>query len=181
MSIFSSMLPLLFLMASKSREQQSRPEPGVTTDQSCKVDTLQTISGDCISVITQDAIIQVSLRSLEDYAARSNREWKTEEERVAMIRSDRAKLILNRISEIKDASGCHSVQVGTLDDSVYLISEILEEGSVRIFAHGSTRPEKKVIVRYVGERIDRLAGFGFIHFYLKNESQPFLSVHWWSS
>jgi len=135
----------------------------------------------CISVETDEVRIILPKAKIDAYAA-SKRDihWKTEKERLALIRGDQARDIESRILEQRN-DGCFSVALTDLDmtqtrDGEYLIWDFLEKGEAMVIVNGSKKPEAKIIMK----SMSREDGAGVdMWFLLMGRTKPFLKLPWW--
>jgi hypothetical protein len=74
--------------------------------------------------------------------------WKTEEERIHLIYSDRAKLVLNNLDVKKSPSGCY-VTTEVSRESVYFAVYFLEVGKAELF--NQDREQMKFIFKSTTE------------------------------
>ncbi len=157
------------------------PAAGGTDNESFQI-TLDGIpSSDCVSIIQGQATILISRKLLEHLSAAKPEKWKTEQERMALIRGARAQGILQSLTKSIDNDGCTTVQTPVPDDSLYLISELLQSGQVGIIDNQTHKSVGHIFVNFSGFMAGPLAGRGHISYSFTQKSAPFLLLRWWTS
>jgi len=157
------------------------PARGITVDKSFKITLDVMPSADCVSVVQGEATILISRKLLEDLRAAKPKKWATEQERLALIRGDRAESLLQSLTKSIDDVGCTKVQTPVPNDSLYLISELLESGQVEVIENKTKRRVRHIFVNFRGMRAGPMAGMGHISYSFTLESAPFLVLSWWVS
>ncbi len=157
------------------------PARGTTVDKIFKIILDGIPSGDCVSVVHGKATILVSLRLLEHLRAAKPAKWKTEQERMAMIRGGRAEELLQSLTKSTDECKCDTVQMPVPADSLYLISELLNAGQSEVIENTTNQKVRHIFVHFRGMRAGPLAGIGHISYSFTLESAPFLVLEWWVS
>lgn len=161
--------------------QFTPPAPGATVDQSFEI-TLDAIpSGDCVSSVQGQATILISRRILKQLRDTTSGKWKTEQERLAFIRGSRADALLQSVTKSTDNFGCAKVRKHVSDESLYLISELLQSGQLAVIDNEKNRRVRHIIVNFKGFRVGLLSGIGHISYLFTRESVPFLQLSWWVS
>jgi len=161
--------------------QFTPPATGITVNQSFNVTLEETPSGDCISIVQSQATILISRQLLERVGAATPKKWTTEQERLAFIRGDRAKALLQSLTPSTDKFGCTSVQTHISDDSLYLVSELLQSGQVAVVNNETHQHVSHIVVTFSGLRVGPHAGMGHISYSFTEQSVPFLCLSWWVS
>lgn len=162
--------------------QFEQPKAGGTVDASFKVSIEGVPAGsNCVSIMQEQATILISRDMLEYLKVAKPAEWKTEEERTALIHGKRAEILLNNLQDIKDALGCLVVDPSFDRDADYLVSELLKSGQVGVIDNAAGRPVDHIYVHFRSFVAGPLAGKGDIHFSFREKSTPFFTVLWWVS
>ena len=157
------------------------PAAGITVDKSFKITLDVMPSADCVSVVQGEATILISRQLLEDLRASKPKKWETEQERLALIRGGRAEALLQNLTKSIDDFDCTTVQTPVPDDSLYLISELLESGQVEVIENKTKQRVRHIFVNFRGMRAGPMAGMGHISYSFTLESAPFLVLSWWVS
>lgn len=162
----------------------SRPESGITVDETRTISLLRDIPNQCMSLELDGLTIIFDRTIAESDAVFSlDRTWKTEKERMAVIKRDRARDMLSLLTDERDKSGCqklHSLQqreLRNLYGARHFVENALENGQAVISKKGSDTLLDRIKVRYHGTN----GIMGEIEFYLLEEKMPFLTVFWWIS
>ena len=161
--------------------QFTPPAPGITVNQSFTVTLEAKPSSDCISIVQGQATILISRQIFEHIRAATPEKWTTEQERLAFIRGDRAKALLQSLTPSIDKFGCTSVQTPTPEDSLYLVGELLQSGQVAVFNNETRQYVSHIVVSFNGLRGGPHAGMGHISYSFTEQSVPFLHLSWWTS
>ena len=161
--------------------QFTPPARGITVNQSFNVTLEATPPGDCISIVQNQATILVSRQLLERVRKATPEKWTTEQERLAFIRGDRAKALLQNLTPLTDKFGCAPIQAPISDDSLYLVSELLQSGQVVVVNNETRQHVSHIVVRFSGLRAGPHAGIGQISYSFTEQSDPFLCLSWWVS
>ena len=161
--------------------QYEEPRAGRTLDQSFRV-ALEGIpaGANCVSVMQDQATVLIS-RELLEYLKIAPKELKIEQDHRAVLYSNRARILLDKLGNIRDDSGCFIVQTPYNGEADYLISELLKSGQAGVIDNATMRPVDHIWVRYKAFVAGPLAGKGDINFSFAEKSTPFLSVLWWIS
>ena len=157
------------------------PEPGVTINQSFNVTLEATPSGECISIVQGRATILIPRQVLEYVRAAAPKKWTTEQERLAFIRGNRAKALLQSLIPSMDGFGCTSAQIPASEDFLYLVGELLQSGQVAVVNNETRQRVSHIVVNFDGLRVGPLAGMGHISYSFTEQSAPFLRLSWWVS
>jgi hypothetical protein len=164
------------------RPPQFDPPPaGATVDKSFKITLDVMHPADCVSIVQGEATILISRQLLDHLKATKPRKWKSEQERLALIRGGRAEALLQRLTKSKDDFGCATVQPPVPNDSLYLISELLEAGQAEVIENKTKQRVRHIFVHFRGMSAGPLAGMGHISYSFTLESAPFLVLSWWVS
>jgi hypothetical protein len=161
--------------------QFTPPPRGITINQSFNVRLEATPFVDCISIVQGQATILISRQLLEQVGAATPETWTTEEERLAFIRGRRAKTLLQSLTPAIDEFGCNSVQTPVSDDSLYLISELLQSGQVAVVDNETRQRVSHIVVNFDSLRAGSLSGLGHMSYSFTKQSAPFLHLSWWVS
>lgn len=164
------------------RPPQFDPPPaGTTVDKSFRITLDVMHPADCVSIVQGDATILISRQLLEYLRATKPRKWESEQERLALIRGGRAEALLQSLTTSMDHSGCTTVKTPVPNDSLYLISELLEAGQAEVIENKTKQRVRHIYVHFRGMRAGPLAGMGHISYSFTLESPPFLVLSWWVS
>lgn len=162
--------------------QFEQPKAGSTVDASFKVALEGVPAGsNCVSIMQEQAAILIPRDMLEYFKVAKPEQYKTEEERMALIYGKRAEILLNSLQDIKDDHGCLVVDPSYDRDADYLISELLKSGQAGVIDNTAGRPVDHIYVHFKSFVAGPLAGKGDIHFSLRERSTPFFTVLWWIS
>jgi hypothetical protein len=157
------------------------PAAGITVNQSFRVTLEAMPAGDCLSVVQGQATILISRQLLESARAAAPEQWTTERERLAFIRGNRAKALLQSIPPSVDSSGCTPMPTIVPEDSLYLVGELLQSGQVAVVNNETRQRVSHIVVNFHGLRAGPLAGMGHISYSFEEPSVPFLRLSWWVS
>jgi len=157
------------------------PAAGITINQSFRVTLEGMPTGDCLSLVQGQATILISRQLLESARTATPEKWTTEQERLAFIRGNRAKGLLQGITPSVDSSGCTLLQTMVSEDSLYLVGELLQSGQVAVVNNETRQRVSHIVVNFHGLRAGPLAGMGHISFSFEEPPVPFLLLSWWVS
>ncbi len=162
--------------------QFDEPKAGRTLDQSFKVALEGMPAGaNCVSVMQDQATVLISRELLEYLKEAGLEESKPKADHMAVLRGNRAKILLDNVGNIKDDSGCLIVQTPFNGDADYLISDLLKSGQAGVIDNSINRPADFIYVRYKAFVAGPLAGKGDIIFSFAENSASFFKVLWWVS
>lgn len=161
--------------------QVVRPPAGQTLDRSFEVALASRIDRPCIAVRANGAAVLIARAPLDAAVAARPARWRTEAEREALIRGDRAKLLLERARGGPDHAGCASVDARSIGDAGHLLVEWLEAGRAAVVADGAVAADRAITIRYVGNAPAPHVGRGDIRFLRGEPRREFLRVEWWAS
>lgn len=156
-----------------------KPDAGISIDESFIIQTLETSQSACVEIDIGSFVIYISRFDLEAMAHDSVSEWNTEEERMRLISKQRAQMLLE---SCENSSGKLSVQFDSYQigaEYEHLILHMIESQKAAIFDKESNEFITRVSIRYYGNRIDRLAGFGHIIVSTVKRSDQILFIDWW--
>lgn len=164
------------------RPPQFDPPPaGTTVDKSFKITLDVMHPADCVSIVQGEATILISRQILDHLRATKPRKWESEQERLALIRGGRAEALLQRLTTSMDNPGCTTVKMPVPNDSLYLISELLDAGQAEVIENKTKQRVRHIFVHFRGMSAGPLAGMGNISYSFTLESPPFLVLSWWVS
>jgi hypothetical protein len=157
------------------------PPAGATVDKSFKIILDIIHPADCVSIVQGEATMLISRQLLDHLRATKPRKWESEQERLALIRGGRAEALLQRLTTSMDDFGCTMVKTPVPNDSLYLISELLDAGQAEVIENKTKQRVRHIYVNFRGMRAGPLAGMGHISYSFTQESPPFLVLSWWVS
>lgn len=169
------------LLAAAGVTHAQRPPAGQTLDVTREIVLAAKIAPPCIAVVARNASILVSRTQLEALAGSTPRQWRTEAERLALIRGRRANALLGLAGAEAGPGGCAPVEAARLGDAAHLVADLLESGDAAVLGQGAATPDRSVGVRYVGMRSAPTVGFGEIYFLRGEPPRSFFRVEWWRS
>ncbi|MFT3736297.1 MAG: hypothetical protein QM776_14960 [Rhodocyclaceae bacterium] len=132
-------------------------------------------SATCVALQADGAVVVLSRRELDEFARRIPAEWKTEEERMALIHGTRAQLLLNELSGSKGANGCHDLSRGLKEDALYLVARLLEEGRAGVLSP-TGKALNEITMRQVSKACGPQCVSWWVEFYVPYATVPFLSL-----
>lgn len=158
------------------------PKAGNTVDKSFKVNLDGVAAGTrCVSIMQDQAIIRISRDLLDSLVKNKPKVAKTEEDRTEMLHGDRALILLENITSIKDDLGCDIIQSPLDSEAAYLVSALLQSGQAGVVDNETSWQKYTLYVRFKGVVVAPLMGKGDILFSFDERSHPFLTVRWWVS
>jgi hypothetical protein len=151
-----------------------KPYPGL--DVSFIVDVPREVDFPCVGVQVVAARVLVSRKLLEALASarKVGADWKSESERMAMIRGERARELLGAA---KPAQGmeCAERALGLSNSIEFLLGDLLLAAKAAVVDERGSRPTAKIRVRYHAGEIG-----GFVTYYL-DRGEEFISYSWFLS
>jgi hypothetical protein len=135
------------------------PGTGKEADHSFEILLPTEGSGPYVAVAAPAGTIRIPREHLEALAGTMIEKWKTEEERLLLIQSRQARLLLEKVA---DGAGAPPVELNGLGEALHLVAGFVEAGLAVIVRTGSEVPFRRVVVRYVGTHPGPLAGIGHI-------------------
>jgi len=169
------------LLAVADMTHAQRPPAGQTLDVTREIALAARVSPPCIAVVATGASVLLSRAQLESWVGSAPRQWRTETERLALIRGRRAAALLALAGAEAGPGGCAPVEAARLGDTGHLVADLLESGDAAVLGQGATTPDRSVGVRYLGMRSAPTVGFGEITFLRGEPPRGFLRVEWWRS
>jgi hypothetical protein len=150
-----------------------RPPAGVTIDETRVARTSGSAPASCVRIRCEYAEVCLPTALLEDLCSAAPAQWRTEEERLALIASGRAKKLLA-------AAARQQPLIAPLPSELGHIVVLLLENDFAYVRHAideAVIPE--IEIRYVGQRFAPTAGFGRIIVSERHVGLPLLTCDWW--
>lgn len=169
------------LLAVAAMTHAQRPPAGQTLDVTREIALAAKIAPPCLAVLASNASVLLSRAQLEAFAGSTPRQWRTETERLALVRGRRASALLGLADASTGPGGCAPVEAARLGDAAHLVADLLESGDAAVLGQGAATPDRSVGVRYLGMRSAPTVGFGEIYFLRGEPPRGFFRVEWWRS
>lgn len=141
-----------------------------------RVATARAIASPCLSIETDRATVSLSIPELERaVAARPVDRWRNEDERLALIRGDRADELLGapRLDDA-DPHGCARLPLQDAPgDGLYLVGKLIEAGTAAVSRPGVAGFVDGVFVRRSNPRCQE-GPMGVTSYHLTEDGRPFM-------
>jgi hypothetical protein len=159
-----------------------RPPAGTDVDETRTVAQRTRAPTDCLQVVLQGVAVLLDRSALILQANAKPAQWKTEAERMALIKGRRAAALLQAASPGKAGDqGCHQVTQSLDGEDQFVVLAHLERGAAAVLPAGAAQPVPAVALRYRGSRCGPTCGRGHIMVSVPGQQRPFLVADWWAS